>query len=373
MTLYKVNSISNRCFFVIIAKYYYTKVDALGLFINFISEILLHMRKLFTLFTFIAPLIAVIAQLPAYYQSIDFSQSESQVQQQLKTLITTTHSALQYSQTYTWVKYIDEDATNTNNVILIYNGQSISKLHTIGGGNDGSYPETWNREHVYPQSLIGTTAAADLHHLRACDAIINNNRGNLPFANGTGTHGTVAGGYYPGNEWKGDVARMIMYLYLRYDEPFEDVGTLALFLQWNVEDPVSDFERQRNNRIQEAQGNRNPFIDQPYLATFFWGGTPAEDTWGWPNQVEELTTNSTISCYPNPAKDFITIHSTLPYHSTCTVSIVNSTGQLIHQSTSIIENQIINLPLNHLSLPAGIYFIHLTDNSISYQTRFIVE
>ena len=71
-----------------------------------------------------------------------------------------------------------------------------------------------------------------------------------------------------------------MYLHLRYDEPFDDVGNLSLFLQWNVDDPVSAFEDQRNDVIFNAQGNRNPFIDNPFLATKIWGGTAAEDRWG---------------------------------------------------------------------------------------------
>ena len=65
----------------------------------------------------------------------------------------------------------------------------------------------------------------------------------------------------------------------RYGETFDRVGSIELFLKWNVEDPVSAFEVQRNNVIEGAQGNRNPFIDNPYLATLIWGGTPAENKW----------------------------------------------------------------------------------------------
>ncbi|MGB8704779.1 MAG: endonuclease [Gillisia sp.] len=54
---------------------------------------------------------------------------------------------------------------------------------------------------------------------------------------------------------------------------------MDLFLKWNREDPVSIFEIQRNNVIEGAQGNRNPFIDNPYIATLIWGGTPAENRW----------------------------------------------------------------------------------------------
>ncbi|MCD8203649.1 MAG: endonuclease, partial [Coprobacillus sp.] len=44
-------------------------------------------------------------------------------------------------------------------------------------------------------------------------------------------------------------------------------GDLATLIEWNTEDPVDDFEKQRNNRIEEYQGNRNPFIDHPEYAS----------------------------------------------------------------------------------------------------------
>ena len=116
------------------------------------------------------------------------------------------------------------------------------------------------------------------------------------FANGSGNSGDVSGGWYPGDEWKGDIARMMMYMYIHYGNQClptnVGIGSSAntpdamidLFLEWNAEDPVSDFERQRNTHHESnqtyAQGNRNPFIDNAYLATRIWGGTPAEDYWG---------------------------------------------------------------------------------------------
>jgi chitodextrinase len=60
---------------------------------------------------------------------------------------------------------------------------------------------------------------------------------------------------------------------------------IDLFLQWNADDPVSEIEKQRNpyhenTSNSDAQGNRNPFIDNPRLATRIWGGPEAEDIWG---------------------------------------------------------------------------------------------
>ena len=100
------------------------------------------------------------------------------------------------------------------------------------------------------------------------------------------------GGWYPGDEWKGDVARMMMYMYLRYGNQClpsnvaigsansSDANMVQLLLQWNAEDPVSNFEKQRNPIIQGLQGNRNPFIDNPAFATQIWGGPQAEDLFG---------------------------------------------------------------------------------------------
>ena len=72
---------------------------------------------------------------------------------------------------------------------------------------------------------------------------------------------------------------LILYLNIRYGESFSRVGSLELFLKWNREDPVSEFEEQRNDVIYAAQGNRNAFIDNPYLATLIYGGTYAANTW----------------------------------------------------------------------------------------------
>jgi len=54
---------------------------------------------------------------------------------------------------------------------------------------------------------------------------------------------------------------------------------INLFLEWNADDPVSAIELNRNNVLENFQGNRNPFIDNPALATIIWGGPEAQDTW----------------------------------------------------------------------------------------------
>ena len=230
---------------------------------------------------------------PAYYSSIDFNKTKNELKNELATLITTTHTkTISYSELQTLMKTSDVDSENPANLLLVYGSQS-SGLHQRSRPISGS----WNREHVYAKSKgtpnLGTSGpGADGHHLRPADTQLNSTRGSLLFDDGTGSlaYKTSRGGWYPGEEWKGDVARILMYMYVRYNsrclplnitmnpntysQDFPDI-----LLKWNIEDPVSAFEIQRQNVVANMQKNRNPFIDNPYLATVIWGGPPAQNKW----------------------------------------------------------------------------------------------
>ncbi len=219
-------------------------------------------------------------ELVSYYSTMALTVDADLNYSLLNDFTTAKHTTiLSYAQRHTYLYNADEDKNNTDNVILMYSGESRYWEEYTSGTNSYS-PQTFNTEHVYPQSkLSADDAVTDLHHLRSCDATINSDRSNYSFTTGSGTYALGNELWYPGDEWRGDVARMIMYLNIRYGETFDKVGSLDLFLEWNIADPVSDFEIQRNNIIEGAQGNRNPFIDNPYIATLIWGGSPAENKW----------------------------------------------------------------------------------------------
>ncbi len=221
------------------------------------------------------------SELVDYYSGVIFSEDSDLMFEELQTLTVSKHTTiLSYSQRHLYLYDADADLSNPDNVILMYSGESRYWEEYTSPSNS-YYPQTFNTEHIYPQSLlISETAVSDLHHLRCSDDSLNSERSNYPYADGSGSYGLLSGNkWYPGDDWRGDVARMMMYLNIRYGETFDKVGGLDLFIKWNLDDPVSDFEKQRNNVIEGAQGNRNPFIDNPYLATLIWGGTPAENTW----------------------------------------------------------------------------------------------
>jgi hypothetical protein len=69
----------------------------------------------------------------------------------------------------------------------------------------------------------------------------------------------------------------------------------TLFLEWNAEDPVSPQEIEKNAVAELRQGNRNPFVDNPWLATAIWGGPEAEDTWG----LSQFDFNPSSQVFPN--------------------------------------------------------------------------
>jgi len=200
-------------------------------------------------------------------------------------------SELSYSQVWDALRNTDEDPDNSSNVILIYAGRSQSK--SSNGGDTGD----WNREHVWAQSHgdFGTSTGpgTDLHHLRPEDVRINSIRGNKDFDNGgsavSGASGnfTDANSFEPRDSVKGDVARMILYMAVRYEgddswadlEPNDSVtngsspyhGRLSVLKQWNAEDPPSAFEENRNEIIYDTyQHNRNPFIDHPEWVEAIW-------------------------------------------------------------------------------------------------------
>ena len=244
----------------------------------------------------------VTAQIPTYYTGVDFSLTGMSLKSELSSKIISTHTTqISYSQATTLLKQSDLDPTNFEKVILVYGWNDTDASETndrtrgknnFGGSNTGE----WNREHVFPKSLgtpeLGTSGpGSDAHNLRPADVGNNGLRGNKKFNSGSGNGGSAGSYWYPGDEWKGDIARIYMYMYLRYSNRCKpanacvgnpvtiDLNMVNTLLQWNIEDPVSDFERTRNNKIYNTQHNRNPFIDNAYLATLIWGGGNAENVW----------------------------------------------------------------------------------------------
>ena len=286
------------------------------------------------------------------------------------------------------LKVADQNPLNSNEVWLMYVEIPRAKLDyqtgSIGTGK-------WNREHIYPQSRGGFANAteetpdginvwlptsaddiaaghADAHHLRAEDGPENTNRSNKDFGL-TGYNGRS------GNQssWKGDVARAIFYMAVRYnglsvvngdlpDTTVGQIGDLATLLQWNQTDASDDFEMNRNNYIYTWQYNRNPFIDYPNLADYIWGNNVGQ---AWSSS---LSTNQnsigTIALYPNPSNGNFTISGV---KSDAVITIYNMLGAEIFtasfEGTSEIET----------NLTSGIYLAKITSEGNSVSRKIIIK
>lgn len=180
----------------------------------------------------------------------------------------------------------DEMFTNVENdsrtVETVYTGETFETTHIPD-------PEQYNTEHVWPQSLMDTEeppTTSDLNIIYPANADANWKRSNLPFDEVTGSVEWSSGGsergendqgglvFEPRDARKGDVARAVFYyavvyerdvdMYIESDGRGAGIADEQTLRKWHrTTDPVSDREENRNELIQEAQNNRNPFVQCP--------------------------------------------------------------------------------------------------------------
>ena len=198
---------------------------------------------------------------------------------------------------HTWSGFYKTDRNKETNEC--YNRYSSKKFYFTSATNaiDGM-----NIEHSFPKSWWGgasNDAYKDLYNLYPSDKSANSSKSNFPMDEvtkatsgeegydkvGTGTHTSNA--WEPGDQFKGDFSRGYMYMAVTYggltfsgiglqtmtNEAYPGLKSWAstLYRTWSKKDKVSDLERDRNNAVSEIQGNRNLFIDYPFLAEYVWG------------------------------------------------------------------------------------------------------
>jgi endonuclease I len=236
--------------------------------------------------TFASAGFADIYDAPAGYYNSAAGLEGAALKTELASIMTVPHIQRTYGAFRFASVLFDTDPNNSSNIILVYNEASVS-----GTWDSGS---TWNREHVWPQSLQPGSASnsstgnlGDHHALKPSNPGINSSRGNKPFGNfnSSGVFGAQVGGtYYPGDNDAGDISRALFYSDTRYDATLTDLSTgilgdLTTLILWNYADPPDDFERRRNQVIfsqaenpSSYQNNRNAFIDRPETVWSIYGG-----------------------------------------------------------------------------------------------------
>lgn len=183
----------------------------------------------------------------------------------LQTLVTSKQTyETSYDATRNLYCYTDCVKSNYSQISSFYSGKTLS-----GKWDSGN---TWNREHTWPKSKDNNTNGRnDIMMLRPTSVSENSSRGNAAYGSGSGY-------YDPGVSTRGDVARIVLYVYVRWGNNTSKMwGTsgvmqsLDVLLQWMAEDPVDTWEMGRNDAVQSITGTRNVFVDYPEYAWLLFG------------------------------------------------------------------------------------------------------
>lgn len=221
-------------------------------------------------------------RIPANYYTSASSLSGAELRAQIKSIISTGAKKLPYTSSspdvWDMCESGDQNPDNASQVWQLYVESGRAKTEHAGSRSG------WNREHVWAKSHgdFGKTPGpgTDGHHLRASNDRENSTRGNLDFANVSGPRTKTSKFYEPPLSAKGDVARSIFYMAVRWGFTVNNTGgagkiayhgKLDDLLEWNELDPVDPYEIRRNNVIYGYQNNRNPFIDHPELVKYIFG------------------------------------------------------------------------------------------------------
>lgn len=300
---------------------------------------------------------------------------------------------------YTTTAFRDNYYENNGSLLDLYSEKPLgtdSYEFTSTSEQCGNYSgegSCYNREHIMPQSVFNSTYPmySDAHFVLPSDGYVNGKRSNYPFGKvgtatwtstnssklGTNLNSGYSAGYSgivfePIDEFKGDVARALLYFATRYEDVlvdwsydmFDGTSTQVytntfknILLTWNTLDPVSAYEIAKNNAIYyNFQGNRNPFIDHPEWVTSIWGTVVG---------IEEETI-SFCKIYPNPAHDLITVES-----NDASVlqgyTLFSMLGEVL-QSGSFMQSNSISVA----NIATGMYWLQVnTDTSASIEKIII--
>ena len=353
------------------------------------------MRK--TLILLLLPIIT-LAQIPENYYLSAENTADDVLKYELNQIIDE-HTTFSYSSssTDTWdiLSETDRDPNNPDNVIMLYSGISINAAQEYNNTNG------WSREHVWAKSRgdFGTDRGpgTDVHALRPLDVSTNSTRSNRGFDNCTtciivyDKWGNDTGSFRDANDFsfeprpevKGDVARMLFYMAVRYEgydtyvnlELSENIlpntdktpfhGIQSTLLDWHRNDPVDAWEENRNDIIfNDYQNNRNPFIDHPELAEHIWGNKIGIV---WTNS--SLSTNEeeliTLNLYPNPTTTDVFISGLT---ETATIEIYDVLGEKISIQTIDVNQNKIDVS----QLKSGVYLFKISESDNSTLKRVLV-
>ncbi len=346
-----------------------------------------------------------------YYDGLSDSLRCQQLKAALKKRISTGYTSRNYDEVPGFMQTNDRrqnDAGTTQIIWDMYSDNpSGSEPYEYRNGDlctnqsVDSESDCWNREHAMPSSWFNasTPLFSDVINLVPTDAFVNNRRSNNPYGkvnsatftslNGsklgssatTGVSGIV---FEPIDAYKGDFARIMLYMITRYEDSIPKWGGadadrvlsndvflgfkreyLDLLLQWHEQDPPSQKELNRNNAAQTFQGNRNPFVDRPEYAARIWKTAPDECARFIVSTREQ--TFSALSLYPNPANGGLIYIGDASKAVGATYYISDITGKQV--LGGLLNSNSVDIS----SLNSGMYILTTISGNKVYTGKFLVQ
>lgn len=311
---------------------------------------------------------AALADAPAgYYNTIDYTDAAT-IRQSVHDIIDG-HTWIPYTSnsldTWNVLETADEDPSDQFYIVDVYQNRSFPKWGA--GNNDYNREHTWPKSFGFPVLNAGNMPYTDCHMLMLCDVGYNSARSNFvyddcpggcnayPADNYNGQSGVNYGKYgTPEGSWetwdgrKGDVARALFYMDVRYAGDFgsepdliltDDIyaienshtganlpvaymGLLSTLIRWHYADPVTPWEIRRNDKVQLFQGNRNPFVDHPELVAYLFQGIPA-------GVSDDVPAARIADIFPNPFNPLTNIRFTIGDSGRVRVGIYSAKGELV--------------------------------------------
>lgn len=331
----------------------------------------------------------------SYYAGI--SSSSTSFLSDLADRIANPHSEVFYSN-YELLLIPDVYARDTTGgekvVTCMYSGEQ--RVYT---GSFSWTAHNFAREHTFARSWMppdGTMSTdelpgADLHNLHPTNQNdVNAVRSNYPF----GTSDNISSTYLDATLWsdinnqkwyevrdqhKGDVARSILYMLMRYhfdatwgvydwaDFPFELYQQdQAVLKAWHAQDPPSGFEIARNDYIETEQRNRNPFIDHPEWVDLIDFEQMA------PVSVTEVSAVRDLTVFPNPNNGNFRISFNLENGEQLTARLVDVTGKQIWAQQLNGNSGYNYVDVADLNLASGMYLLETTDANGTVATQKVL-
>lgn len=295
---------------------------------------------------------------------------------------------------------LDKYYENDNTILDVYSEKPFAAdayNYTPGTNQCGNYSGEgicYNREHLFPQGFFNEASPMknDYLHILPTDGYVNGKRNNYPFgkvgsASWTSTNGSKLGtSNFPGyggtvfepiDEFKGDIARSLLYFITRYEDKLQsfdyndnnnpqdgssgrgfDQWYINLLMLWHQNDPVSAKEIARNNYAYVYQKNRNPYIDHPEWVNEIWTSTLST--------TDLASFEKTLSVYPNPVRNGELNVSGYGLNEVKTLQIYSIDGKLIQTVNQDLKN---NRKIILKNITKGNYILKAENQSV----KFIVQ